>query len=105
MLNGNMAAYAQDAVSHGASSTASGLQKVLEIQRDWILNKAAAFSESFDYTYYTSGNSGLLGYDSWCVPRVCAFPSPSALFRPLATCLLTTPSSGTCFPSVAALSR
>ena len=53
MLNNNMASYAQAAVSSGSHSNAAGLQKVLEIQRDWILNKNVGFSESFDYSFGT----------------------------------------------------
>lgn len=62
MLQNDLASYVQDAVSSGSASSASapGLQKVLEIQRDWILNKNVAFSENFDYTYDST-----LGYDSW----------------------------------------
>jgi hypothetical protein len=51
MLQNNLGQYAQDAVNAGAASSASGLQKVLEIQRDWILNKGAGISENFDYSY------------------------------------------------------
>jgi choline dehydrogenase-like flavoprotein len=62
MLQNDLASYVQDAVSSGSasSSSAAGLQKVLEIQRDWILNQNAAISENFDYTYDST-----LGYDSW----------------------------------------
>ena len=51
MLQNDLGSYAQDAVSAGAASSASGLQRILEIQRDWILNKAAGISENFDYSY------------------------------------------------------
>jgi hypothetical protein len=51
MLQNNLSTYAQDAVSAGAASNATALQTILAIQADWILNKGAAFSESFDYTY------------------------------------------------------
>ena len=60
MLQNNLASYAQAAVSAGAAYSAAGLQKVLEIQRDWILNKGVGFSENFDYTFGST-----LGYDSW----------------------------------------
>jgi len=50
-LQNDLASYAQDAVNAGASNNAQGLQRVLEIQRDWILNRNAGFSESFDYSY------------------------------------------------------
>lgn len=62
MLQNDLASYVQDAVSSGSANSASaaGLQKVLEIQRDWLLNQNAAMSENFDYTYGTT-----LGYDSW----------------------------------------
>jgi len=51
LLQNNLAKYAQAAVSAGAAYNVQGLQKVLEIQRDWILNKGAGFSESFDYSF------------------------------------------------------
>jgi hypothetical protein len=51
MLQNDLGSYVQDAISAGAASSAAGLQKVLEIQRDWILNKAAGISENFDYSY------------------------------------------------------
>lgn len=51
MLQNNLASYAQAAVNAGAASSASGLQKVFEIQRDWILNQNAGISESFDYSF------------------------------------------------------
>jgi len=54
MLQSNLAAYAQAAVNSGSHSNAAGLQQVLEIQRDWILNKNVGFSESFDYSFGTS---------------------------------------------------
>lgn len=50
-LQNDLAGYAQDAVNAGASNNAGGLQKVLEIQRDWILNRGAGISESFDYSF------------------------------------------------------
>jgi hypothetical protein len=53
MLQNDLGSYVQDAISAGAASSAAGLQKVLEIQRDWILNKAAGISENFDYSYGT----------------------------------------------------
>jgi hypothetical protein len=56
MLQNDLGSYVQDAISAGAASSAAGLQKVLEIQRDWILNKAAGISENFDYSYGTSSN-------------------------------------------------
>ena len=63
-LQNDLASYAQDAVNAGASDNAQGLQKVLEIQRDWILNKNAGFSESFDYSFGDQQEK-TLGYDSW----------------------------------------
>lgn len=62
MLQNDLFSYVQDAVSSGSASSASsaGLQKILEIQRDWILNQNAGISENFDYTYDST-----LGYDSW----------------------------------------
>ncbi|KAJ9127369.1 hypothetical protein QFC24_000776 [Naganishia onofrii] len=60
ILNNNLAGYASAAVAAGASGNAAGLQKILETQRDWILNRAAGISESFDYSYDST-----LGYDSW----------------------------------------
>jgi len=54
MLQNDLGSYVQDAISAGAASSAAGLQKVLEIQRDWILNMAAGISENFDYSYGTS---------------------------------------------------
>jgi hypothetical protein len=56
MLQNDLGSYVQDAISAGAASSAAGLQKVLEIQRDWILNKAAGISENFDYSYGMSPN-------------------------------------------------
>lgn len=43
--------YVQDAIENGAATSAKGLRKVLEIQRDWILEKGAALTENFDYSY------------------------------------------------------
>ncbi|KAJ9106753.1 hypothetical protein QFC19_003065 [Naganishia cerealis] len=60
ILNNNLASYASSAVAAGAFSNAAGLQKILETQRDWILNQGAGMSESFDYSYDST-----LGYDSW----------------------------------------
>jgi hypothetical protein len=57
MLQNDLGSYVQDAISAGAASSAAGLQKVLEIQRDWILNKAAGISENFDYSYGMSPSS------------------------------------------------
>jgi hypothetical protein len=54
MLQNDLGSYVQDAIRAGAASSAAGLQKVLEIQRDWILNKAAGISENFDYSYGAS---------------------------------------------------
>ena len=51
MLQNDLGAYAQAAVDAGASSSASGLQAVLEIQRGWILNESAGISENFDYSF------------------------------------------------------
>jgi hypothetical protein len=79
MLQNNLASYAQDAVNAGAASNATALAAVLAIQRDWILNKGVAVSESFDYSYTCvaslapreqrlirhSGDVNTLGYDSW----------------------------------------
>jgi choline dehydrogenase-like flavoprotein len=67
MLEDDLASYAQAAVDAGAASSASGLQTVLEIQRDWILNQGAGFSENFDYSFDTTlgmssrqGETGLM---------------------------------------------
>jgi choline dehydrogenase-like flavoprotein len=60
MLEGNLAAWAQEAVEAGAAGSAAGLQAVLEIQRDWILNRSAGIAENYDYSYDTT-----LGWDSW----------------------------------------
>jgi hypothetical protein len=62
MLEDDLASYAQAAVDAGAASSASGLQTVLEIQRDWILNQGAGFSENFDYSFgkYHTSQSGVL---------------------------------------------
>lgn len=60
MLNNNLDSYVQEAVSAGTISSADGLKKVLEIQRDWILNQGAGVSENYDWTSDTQ-----LGYDSW----------------------------------------
>lgn len=54
ILNNDLGSYAQMAVDAGAFSTASGLQTILEIQRDWILNQGVGFSENFDYSFGTS---------------------------------------------------
>ena len=51
MLQNDLGSYVQDAINSGSASSASGLQKVLEIQRDWILNKGAGISENFDYSF------------------------------------------------------
>lgn len=51
MLQNDLASYAEDAVKAGAASSATALQKVLEIQRDWILNKNSSMSENFEYSY------------------------------------------------------
>ncbi len=60
MLNNDLQSYASDAVNANAFSNATALLQILQIQRDWILNRGAGFSESFDYTFGTT-----LGYDSW----------------------------------------
>ncbi|KLT38640.1 alcohol oxidase, partial [Cutaneotrichosporon oleaginosum] len=60
MLENNLGAWAQDAVAAGAAGSVAGIQKVLEIQRDWILSRDAGMSENYDYTYGTT-----LGWDSW----------------------------------------
>ncbi|GMK58648.1 hypothetical protein CspeluHIS016_0600900 [Cutaneotrichosporon spelunceum] len=59
LLTSNLDAWAQEAVAAGASGSASGLKKVLEIQRGWVLN-GAAVTENYDYSYDTT-----LGWDSW----------------------------------------
>lgn len=66
MLQNDLQSYVSDALSSGSISSAqqAGLQKVLEIQRDWILNDGAGISENFDYTYQ-NGDTKVLGYDSW----------------------------------------
>ena len=75
MLQNDLGSYVQDAISAGAASSAAGLQKVLEIQRDWILNKAAGISENFDYSYGTSPNP--LHHDhSLPTSLSCCFTSP-----------------------------
>lgn len=51
LLQNDIASYAQDAVDNGAAPRAAGIQKVLEIQRDWILNKGVGMSENFDYSF------------------------------------------------------
>lgn len=51
MLQNDLGSYVQEAVNSGSASSATGLQKVLEIQRDWILNKGAGISENFDYSF------------------------------------------------------
>ena len=58
MLQNDLGAYAQAAVDAGASSSASGLQAVLEIQRGWILDQSAGISESFDYSFGEFGGLG-----------------------------------------------
>ncbi|KAL1410798.1 hypothetical protein Q8F55_001740 [Vanrija albida] len=62
LLQTKLSAYAQEAVNAGAwsAAAAAGLEKILGIQRDWVLNKGAGISENYDYSY---GNT--LGYDSW----------------------------------------
>ena len=50
-LQNDLESYVQDSINAGASNNAAGLRKVLEIQRDWILNKGAGISESFDYSF------------------------------------------------------
>jgi choline dehydrogenase-like flavoprotein len=61
-LQNDLGSYVSDALAAGAISQTgqAGLQKVLEIQRDWILNKGAGISENFDYTY-----DNVFGWDSW----------------------------------------
>jgi hypothetical protein len=56
LLQNNLASYAQDAVDNGAAPNTAGIQKVLEIQRDWILNQNVGMSENFDYSYGTSSH-------------------------------------------------
>lgn len=53
ILENDLPAYAQAAVDAGAASSASALQTVLEIQRDWILTENAGISENFDYSFGT----------------------------------------------------
>lgn len=62
MLTNDLESYVQDAINSGAASSAAGLRTVLQIQRDWVLQKSAGMSELFDYSYGTT-----LGYDSWWV--------------------------------------
>jgi len=59
MLENDLGTYAQAAVNAGASSSASGLQTVLEIQRDWILNQGAGISENFDYSFGMSRSDAM----------------------------------------------
>jgi hypothetical protein len=54
LLQNNIAQWAQSAVNNGAAASAAELQRVFEIQRDWILNKGVGFSENFDYTFSES---------------------------------------------------
>lgn len=51
LLQTKLATYAQEAVTAGAFGSAAGLEKILGIQADWILNKGAGVSESYDYAY------------------------------------------------------
>lgn len=51
MLQNDLGSYVQDAINSGSVSNAAGLQKVLEIQRSWILQQNAGISESFDYSF------------------------------------------------------
>lgn len=67
ILNNDLGSYAQMAVDAGAFSTASGLQTILEIQRDWILNQGVGFSENFDYSFGTS---------TPILPRCCVIADP-----------------------------
>lgn len=60
MLQNNIDQYVQDAIDNGAASSADGLRTVLELQRDWILNKGASVSENYDYS-----GSDSIGFDSW----------------------------------------
>jgi choline dehydrogenase-like flavoprotein len=60
ILANDLGAYAQSAVDNGAATNATALQIVLELQRDWILNRGAGIAESFDYSFGST-----LGYDSW----------------------------------------
>ncbi|KAK4689089.1 hypothetical protein P7C73_g1011, partial [Tremellales sp. Uapishka_1] len=60
MLQNDLETYAQANVDAGATFSASGLQTILQIQADWILNQSAGIAESFDYSF-----SKTLGYDSW----------------------------------------
>jgi choline dehydrogenase-like flavoprotein len=60
ILQNDLDAYAQSAVDNGAAVNATALRLVLELQRDWILNRGAGIAESFDYSF-----SNTLGYDSW----------------------------------------
>jgi choline dehydrogenase-like flavoprotein len=60
LLNNNLESYVQDAINNGAATSANGLRTVLQLQRDWILNKGVGISENYDYSYGST-----LGYDSW----------------------------------------
>lgn len=60
LLQTKLATYAQEAVQADVSGNAAGLEAVLKIQADWILNRNVAMSENYDYSYDTT-----LGYDSW----------------------------------------
>lgn len=66
----NLNGMAQSAVNAQASSHLGGLTKIFEIQRDWILNKAVAMSENFDYSWGEPSltqlsTDGTIGFDSW----------------------------------------
>jgi choline dehydrogenase-like flavoprotein len=65
ILENDLAGYASAAQDAGAVPNGDALLKVLEIQRDWILNRNAGIAESFDYSYSSGGSVNTLGYDSW----------------------------------------
>lgn len=63
MLETKIAQYAQESVDAGAAESAAGLERVLQIQADWILNQGVGMSENYDYTYgeYSACSSCLPG--------------------------------------------
>lgn len=65
----DLPAFAQEAADNGASANASNLLTILELQRDWILNRSSALSENFASSYYDANSTsiGTLSIDSWSV--------------------------------------
>ena len=62
LQDSSLQSFVTSAVNAGAYEVESsgGLLKVLQTQRDWILNKNVGMSENFDYSFGQT-----LGYDSW----------------------------------------